>query len=376
MPWMTGQQYLDANPDVKKAGVDPLYHVLTYVLHGRKEPRPLWIDPAEPPKPPDPPPGPTPPDPPVSGEITDFQRVKSADNPGAIYFSSGKVAGKMRYGEYRCYSARLYREPHSLETQFTAESVFDICAFKGSWYCSLEHGGYPDIDRGMVMKWNGSKWVEVFRHPSWILAFHLHVHGDKLYVSGSNWNPMTGGIWRTADGTHWEEYVSSNYVYWDMASGGNDLWTAGAYGGDYGPGCHPVVFRNRDLVWESSEQGAGFLGIAAAYGDIFLGQATPAKVVRFSDKKTVLSMPTQNKVPKLIVDEACNTLYAIGCRTDEATSGAEVWKTKDGSKWSLARPPFSIPHLFHAYQDPDDKSIWLAGGKFNAYGRIYKSIRG
>ena len=44
MPWMTGQQYLDANPDVKKAGVDPLYHVLTYVLHGRKEPRPLWID--------------------------------------------------------------------------------------------------------------------------------------------------------------------------------------------------------------------------------------------------------------------------------------------------------------------------------------------
>ncbi len=25
MPWMTGAQYLDANPDVKKAGVDPLY---------------------------------------------------------------------------------------------------------------------------------------------------------------------------------------------------------------------------------------------------------------------------------------------------------------------------------------------------------------
>ena len=37
MPWMTGQQYLDANPDVKAAGVDPLYHVLTYVLHGHKE---------------------------------------------------------------------------------------------------------------------------------------------------------------------------------------------------------------------------------------------------------------------------------------------------------------------------------------------------
>ena len=24
MPWMTSQQYLDANPDVKAAGVDPL----------------------------------------------------------------------------------------------------------------------------------------------------------------------------------------------------------------------------------------------------------------------------------------------------------------------------------------------------------------
>lgn len=52
MPWMTGQQYLDANPDVKKAGVDPLYHVLKYVLHGPKEPRPLWIDDQPQPPPP------------------------------------------------------------------------------------------------------------------------------------------------------------------------------------------------------------------------------------------------------------------------------------------------------------------------------------
>ena len=376
MPWMTGQQYLDANPDVKKAGVDPLYHVLTYVLHGRKEPRPLWIDPAEPPKPPGPPPGPKPPDPTVSGEIKDFQRVKSADNPDAIYFSSGKVDGKMRFGEYRCYSAKLFREPHSLEKQFQAESVFDICAFKGSWYLSLEHGGYPDVDRGMVMRWNGSKWVEVFRHPTWLLAFHLHAHGDHLYVTGSNWDPMHGGIWRTSDGTHWEQYTASYHDYWDMASSGSDLWTSGAYGGDYGPGCHPCVYKNRDRVWDSPEQGAGFLGIAVFRGDVFMGQATPAKVVRFSDKKTVLNMPTQNKVPKLIVDEACNTLYAIGCRTDEATAGAEVWKTKDGSKWTLARPPFSIPHIFHAYQDPGTKDIYLAGGKFNAYGRIYKSVRG
>lgn len=372
MPWMTSKQYLDANPDVKKAGVDPLYHVLTYVINGPKEPRPLWVDPEQPP------PGPTPPNPqpPTSGEIKDFVRVKEADNPDAIYFSSGKVDGKMRYGEYRCYSAKLFREPHSLEKQFQAESVFDICAFKGSWYLSLEHGGYPDVDRGMVMQWSGSQWVEVFRHPTWILAFHLHVHGDKLYVTGSNWNPMTGGIWRTADGTHWEEYTSSNYVYWDMATKGNDLWTAGTYGGDYGPGCHPAVFKNRDLVWESDEQGAGFLGIASFNGDIYLGQAEPAKIVRFSDKKTVLTMPTQKKVTKLIVDEACNTLYALGCRRDERTSGVEVWATKDGNSWKSIGAPWSMPHLFHAYQDPDDKAIYLAGGKFNNYGRIYKSIRG
>ena len=187
---------------------------------------------------------------------------------------------------------------------------------------------------------------------------------------------MHGGIWRTSNGVNWEQYAASDYTYWDMASSGADLWTSGAYGGDYGPGCHPCVFKNRGLVWESGEQGAGYLGIAVFRGDVFMGQATPAKVVRFSDKKTVLNMPTQNKVPKLIVDEGSNTLFAIGCRTDEATSGAEVWKTKDGSKWTLARPPFSIPHLFHAYQDPDSKDIYLAGGKFNQYGRIYKSVRG
>ena len=333
------------------------------------------------------PPDPQPPDPPISGEIKDFKRMPECDNPISIYFSSCKVDGEMNFGEYGLqggYTSKIIRYPHTTVQEFLAESVFDICEFKGSWYCSLEHGGYPDIDRGMVMRWNGSKWVESFRHPSWILAFHLHVHTDGyLYVTGSGWNPMIGGIWRTADGTHWEKYAGDNgvYVYWDMTSEENNLWSVGAHGGDYGPGCHPAVYRNKNLVRESSEQDAGYLGVAYFLKDIFMSQANPGKVIRFSDKKTVFNVPVPGKIPKLIVDEMSNMLIAICCTDDSATGGATVWGTKDGNKWHLIRPPFSCPHLFHAYQDPDSKEIWLVGGKFacmsqDGYGRIYKSVRG
>jgi hypothetical protein len=404
------EAYLVHYPDVKKAGANPLAHWFEhgktegrssagyiakykdirehpyysthplehYWRHGKNEGR-TWGNVPVPPAPQPP----QPPGPPASGEIKDFQRMAECDNPVSIYFSSCKVDGKMHFGEYGlqgAYTAKIIRYPHAPVQEFLAESVFDICEFKGSWYCSLEHGGYPDIDRGMVMRWNGSKWVEVFHHPSWILAFHLHVHGDHLYVTGSEWAPMHGGIWRTSNGVNWEQYAASDYTYWDMASGGTDLWTSGAYGGDYGPGCHPAVFRNRDLAWESDEQGAGFLGIATFRGKVYVGQAAPAKVIRINDNKTVVNLPTQGKIPKLIVDDRCNTLYAIGCVADEATRGAEVWKTTDGDKWSLALPPFSVPHLFHAYQDPADGTIYLAGGKWSqggdGYGRIYKSIRG
>src|SRR5574340_1275751 len=39
---VTSKQYLEANPDVAKAGIDPLYHALTYAIDG-KEPRCLTI---------------------------------------------------------------------------------------------------------------------------------------------------------------------------------------------------------------------------------------------------------------------------------------------------------------------------------------------
>lgn len=181
MPWMTGAQYLAANPDVAKAGMDPLFHVLKYVLHGRKEPRPLWID--DKPTPP----GPQPPDPPVSGEITDFQRVKSADNPDAIYFSSGKVDGKLLFGEYGYQNGNkqsdLYEYPHSKVDSFNAESIFDICKHGGKYYLAVEHGKWDSVDRGIVYQLQGNTWVEVFRASEAELFFNLHSHCNYIYVT-------------------------------------------------------------------------------------------------------------------------------------------------------------------------------------------------
>jgi len=136
MAWMTSKQYLDANPDVKKAGVDALYHVLTYVLHGPCEPRPLWIDDTPSPTP-DPDPTPTP-----TGEIQDFNRIPLCDGP-SCYFSIGKVGGKLLFGEYGYQNGNkqsdLFEYPHSKVDSFNVESIFDICKHGGKYYLAVEH---------------------------------------------------------------------------------------------------------------------------------------------------------------------------------------------------------------------------------------------
>jgi hypothetical protein len=50
MVWIDSKEYLRRNPDVAKAGVDPLWHVLSHVLDGPKEPRSLLIEGTAPPQ--------------------------------------------------------------------------------------------------------------------------------------------------------------------------------------------------------------------------------------------------------------------------------------------------------------------------------------
>jgi len=376
MPWMTSKQYLDANPDVKAAGVDALYHVLTYVINGPKEPRSLWVDEDTPSPTPDPDPTPTP-----TGEIQDFNRIPLCDGP-SCYFSIGKVGGKLLFGEYGYQNGNrqsdLFEYPHSKVDSFNAESIFDICKHGGKYYLAVEHGKWDSVDRGIVYQLQGSTWVEVFRAANAELFFNLHSHGNYLYVTAGG---SSGGVYRSADGASWETFIAGDsYCRWDMDTLDNHLYLCGAYGGDYGPGCRPAVWKDTTRIWDLNLDGAGFLGISAYKKDIYVSSATPARVYRLSDHACVLDLAAFEKIPKLIVDPKTDTLLALACRGDGHSSGAEVWATKDGSKWYQINGPWSCPHLYCAYYDEDTGDMWLGGGKWSqksgGYGRIYKSVRG
>ena len=190
----------------------------------------------------------------------------------------------------------------------------------------------------------------------------------------------SGGVYRSADGTNWETFIpSDSYCRWDMDTLDGHLYLCGAYGGDYGAGCKPAVWKDTSRIWDLDLDGAGFLGIAAFKGDIYLGSANPAKVYKLSSKSVVLDKSSFLKIPKLIVDKSTDTLFALLCRGDEASSGAEVWATKDGATWKQVNGPWSCPHLYCAYYDADTGDMWLGGGKWSqksgGYGRIYKSVR-
>jgi len=323
---------------------------------------------------------PTPPTPPPGDEIKDFNRLPECDNPSAIYFSAGNVNGDMHVGEYGYQNGRtkssLWKYPHSFVRDFDCEAIFDLCMHKGINLLALERGGWgSEIDRGMIYRLSGNSWIETYRHPSLASALKM-----KSCADGYVYATLGESSVRSLDGITWGVYNDTpGYCQWDVTDSGADIWIAGAYGGDYGPGCHPVVWKNRSMVWDSLQEDAGFLGIAAFNGNIFLAQANPAQIIRFSDKKVVLNRPGQAKFTKLVIDEFAKTLYAITCVPDSAASGAEVWSTKDGNAWKQMPGPYSVPHLFNAYYNPSTKEIWLTGGKWSqrsgGYGRIYKSVR-
>ena len=374
-----GAAYIAYWTDVAAAGYTAETAKNHYLEVGWKEGR--WPLPVTPPPPPVPPTPPVPP-PPI-GEIKDFNNLPESANSDAIYFGVGKCAGIIHFGEYGYqggdHSSSLFQYPHTFVQSFDAESVFAIKDFKGKCYLTVEHGKYKSVDKAMVYQLQGSSWVEVYRHPIWDLMFNLHVHGDYLYATGAKINGQ-GGTVRTSDGVTWSQYIAtSNYWQWDMTTLGSDIWFSGAYGGDYGGECRPAVYRNQTRVWDGSDVGAGFLGIAAFRGDIFLGQANPAQIVRFSDKKIVLTLPTHEKFNKLAVDEASGTLYAFSAMVDVAINGARVYSTKDGNTWKNVGGMFAVPHLFFSYYDPVTFDLWITGGKWSqssgGYGRIYKSVR-
>ncbi|MFH1408970.1 MAG: hypothetical protein ABIH34_03615 [Nanoarchaeota archaeon] len=324
-------------------------------------------------------------------KITDFVHLPECDNPVSVYFGIGKVNSTIHFGEYGYQygdaSSKLFAYPHMLVQEFDSESVLDIKEFKGRYYLSVERGKWKSgVDKAMVYQLQGTKWVEVYRHPRWNLMVHLHVHNGYLYATGSKLEDRSdpAGAVRTADGVNWEVYYEnqSEYRLWGMTSLGNDIWFAATSSGmDYGGNnCRPSVFRNKDLIWtDYSNPNDGFWGIAAFKGQIYLGQTGHARVVRFSDKKVVLDRPGHIKITKLLVSEATNILFAFVSGSDATTSGAEVWATSDGNSWYNVGGAFAVPHLFFAYYEPVAKEIWIAGGKFSqrdgGYGRIYKSVR-
>jgi len=317
-------------------------------------------------------------------EIKDFIRVSECDNTDSCYFGIGEIDGEKYFGVYGYQfsesSSELYKYPHTKVQTFDSESVFDIKEFKGKGYLILERGEWQaGIDRAIVcQRHSDGIWRECFRNPDpekkW--AMNLLVNTDGyLYAT-------VGDIYRTSDGTNWSRYTYDNYSHLQMCSKDGEVWSTGGTICDWGGENKPAVFRNSSLAWvDDSRVGDGFWGITAFKNDIFLGGTGHARIVRYSDKKTVLDRSSLLSCFSLVVDKDTDTLLAMFNEHDGKTSGAEVWASKDGNRWYQINGKFSVSGLFCSYYDEKAKEIWIGGGNWTqgsnpGNGRIYKSVRG
>ena len=365
-------KFMDAWLNGNKTGLRILADFDTLYKQGHPEPAPPTPVPV-----PDPGPAPQP-----GGEITSFLALPVMDDSDNCYFTVCRVNGEILASTYKdgSYQSMIYDLTHKERWRFNAESGFMIILFKGRYYMSQEHGDYSTVDRGMVRCLENGAWKEVYRHPRWDLITEMHVHGNYLYASGCCFGNDSdpAGIVRTFDGVTWEEWLVNPYEYrfWGMTSGADGaLWTAAtSSGADWGKNnCNPSVFRNKDLMWRDKDHpNSGFWAIEAWHNDLFLGRCGDAAVVRYSDKKEVLTMPGYEAIHDLAIDKKTDTLLAF---VNGGPGGAIVMATKNGENWYEMDKGFTVPSIIDGYYDDQEEAIYLATGKFGGNGRLYKSRR-
>lgn len=363
--------YLQLNTDIAANNYWKDYPLTHYFSMGRKEGR-LYLK--------------------KDGPIVRFKRLVECNQPLSGYFGICRVNGKMQFGTYGYqngqHASKIFEYPHVKTADFNAESVFKILLFKGKYYCTLEHGQYSTVDRGMVYRLDGDKWVEVYRHPRWILLLETLVHTDGwLYVTGCHYNDRSdpAGVIRTNDGINWQTWFENpnEYRFFGMASKGNDIYIAGtSSGADWGANnCNPSIFCNSNLIWRDySRPNDGFWACVNFKNEIYVGGSGHARVVRVSDRKTVLNIPEFDVIHSMIVDKKTDTLFAFAnMNSDAYDTGATIYATKNGNDWYTIPGTSDVTSNHFGYYDDQEDQIWLASGRFNqqskGYGAIFVSER-
>jgi len=311
-------------------------------------------------------------------KITSFTLIEEA--PLSCYFTVKKINGVLNAGTYGYQNgihASEIRQGKTTIQKFDAESVFAIREFKGDYYASLEHGKFSTVDRAMIYKLINGVWQEVYRHPRWVIMTEMHVHEGYLYATGTAWdNPSDpAGVVRSSDGINWEIYFENSYEYrfWGMTSMGSELWIAATSSGvDWGSNnSNPSVFRGKDLIWRDySRPNHGFWGITHHKGDIYLGGTGIARVVRFSDKRTVLES-TAHEACHWIGSDGDNMFAAF---SSSGAADAKIYKSIDGTTWTEMTGITAKTLISGSFEDD---GLYIAGGRFHqkseGYGHIYKS---
>lgn len=324
-------------------------------------------------------------------EIKKFVRVPESDNKLSAYFSINKINGKMVFGTYGYqngdHSSEIYEYPHTKTASFNAESVMHIEKHNGKYYLTLEHGKYNTVDKAMIMRLEGSTWKEVYRSDHAVIAIGLVSHVDGyLYATIPGSDSPNSDIVRSKSGNPgtWKKWYTntSEYRFFGIASLGTKLLTAASSGpGDWGGNTQPSIFINKNLHWrDDTRTGDGFWGAVSFNGDGYVGGTGHARVVRVSDRKTVLDKPDFLTVHGFVVDKSRNTLFALFNREDPTIiPGAEVWATKDGTRWYPVGSPLPTAMLFAGYYDEETKEVWLVGGRWaqdgSGYGHVFKGVR-
>lgn len=362
--------------------INLLKQILRWLGVDIPEPVPVPPDPLPPGPQPDPGPTPNPdptPDPTPTpwGDIKVFNAIPALDDPDNCYFTGCRVEGGMQFGTYKdgSYKSHIKDIGGNILHTFTAESCFMILPFNNGYNMTQEKGEHG------IYRLVGGRWKGVYKRPNWDLMLEMCKHGNYLYASGQKWGVREdpAGIVKSVDGIVWEDWLINKYEYrfYGMCSHTDGaLWTAAtSSGADWGANdCRPAVFRNTEKIWEDYDHiNSGNWAIESWHNDIWTGRCGDCAVVRYSDKKEVLTMPGYESIHDFAVDKKTDTLMAF-CNK-KGDSGAIVKGTKDGNNWYTVDEGFSVPLLFDGWWDETEQTIYLAAGKFAGQGKVYKGIR-
>jgi len=175
-------------------------------------------------------------------------------------------------------------------------------SFGGSLYASTEHS-----EGARLWRLQASTWTEVmsggFGNAGNYAIDHLLGYGGMLYAA--TWNEQTGGeIWRSANGDTWEQVVTGGFGDPSQA----EIFRLAIFKGAIYAGTLSYAEDKGAQIWRSAtgNRGSWTRVVNNGFGD-------------------------PGNAAILCLQEFNGYLYA---GTGNLTTGGEVWRSADGSRWS------------------------------------------